>query len=160
MFLHLCNYYILCHIFLKKLKSFLKKFFSGHFITKKNPTSKWTFFSKNKLQFDLNVFLHLCNYYILCHIFLKKLKSFLKKKISGHFITKKKSDLKMDIFFEKENYNLILNVFLHLCYYYILCHIFLKKIKSFKKKNFSGHFITKKNPTSKWTFFSKKKITF
>ena len=66
----------------------------------------------------------------------------------------------MDIFFEKKIYNLILNVFLHLYNYYILCHIFLKKLKSFLKKSFSGHFITKKNPTSKWTFFSKKKLKF
>ena len=42
----------------------------------------------------------------------------------------------MDIFFEKKNYNLILNVFLHMCNYYILCHIFLKKLKSFKNKKF------------------------
>ena len=63
----------------------------------------------------------------------------------------------MDIFFRKNNYNLILNVFLHLCNYYILCHIFLKKLKIIFKKFLSGHFITKKNPTSKWTFFSKKK---
>ena len=65
--------------FFEKIKIIFKKFFSGHFITKKNPTSKWTFFSKNKnYNLILNVFLHLCNYYILCHIFLKKLKSFLK----------------------------------------------------------------------------------
>ena len=38
--------------FFEKIKIILKKFFSGHFITKKNPTSKWTFFSKKKLQFD------------------------------------------------------------------------------------------------------------
>ena len=74
----MCNYYILCHIF-EKIKIHFKKKFLGHFINKKNPTSKWTFFSKKKLQFDLYVFLHMCNYYILCHIFLKKLKSFLKK---------------------------------------------------------------------------------
>ena len=36
---------------------------------------------------------------------------------------------------------------------------FLEKIKIILKKIFSGHFITKKNTTSKWTFFSKKKIT-
>ena len=66
--------------FFEKIKIIFKKIFSGHFITKKNPTSKWTFFSKKKLQFDfLNVFLHLCNYYIQCYIFLKKLKSYLKK---------------------------------------------------------------------------------
>ena len=92
--------------------------------------------------------------------FLKKLKSFLKKIFFGPFYNQKKSDLKMDCFFRKKNYNLILNVFLHLCNYYILCHIFLKKLKSFFKKFLSGHFITKKNPTSKWTFFSKKKLQF
>ena len=37
---------------------------------------------------------------------------------------------------------------------------FFEKIKIILKKNFSGHFITKKNPTSKWTFFSKKKLQF
>ena len=42
----------------------------------------------------------------------------------------------MDIFFEKKNYNLILNVFLHLSNYDILCHIFSKKLKSFLKKFF------------------------
>ena len=36
---------------------------------------------------------------------------------------------------------------------------FFEKIKIIFKKIFSGHFITKKNPTSKWTFFRKKKIT-
>ena len=56
-FLHLFNYYILCHIFFEKLKSFLKKKISAHFFTKKNPTSKWTFFSKKKLKYDfLSVF--------------------------------------------------------------------------------------------------------
>ena len=60
----------------EKIKIIFKKSFSGHFITKKNPTSKWTFFSKKKLQF---YFKCVFNYYILCHIFLKKLKSFLKK---------------------------------------------------------------------------------
>ena len=44
--------YKLCHIFFEKLKSFFKKFFSSHFLTKKNQTSKWTFFSKKKLKFD------------------------------------------------------------------------------------------------------------
>ena len=42
----------LCHIFFQKLKKIFKKFFSSHFLTKKNPTSKWTFFSKKKLKFD------------------------------------------------------------------------------------------------------------
>ena len=55
----------------------------------------------------------------------------------------------MNIFFEKKIYNLILNMFLHLYNYYILCHIFFEKIKIIFKKNFSGHFITKKNLTSK-----------
>ena len=37
----------------EKIKIILKKIFSGNFITKKNLTSKWTFFSKKKnLQFD------------------------------------------------------------------------------------------------------------
>ena len=66
----------------------------------------------------------------------------------------------MDIFFRKKIYNLILNVFLHLCNYYILCPYFFEKIKIILKKNLSGHFITKKNPTSKWTFFSKKNLQF
>ena len=108
--------------FFEKIKIIFKKFFSGHFIT--NPTSKWTFFSKKYYNLILNVFFDICVTNI---------------------------------------YNLILNVFLHLCNYYILCHIFLKKLKSFLKKLkkfFSGHFITKKNPTSKWTFFSKKKLQF
>ena len=30
--------------FFEKNKIIYKKLFSGHFITKKNPTSKWTFF--------------------------------------------------------------------------------------------------------------------
>ena len=38
--------------FFEKITIIFKKKFSGHFITKKNPTSKWTFFSKRKLQFD------------------------------------------------------------------------------------------------------------
>ena len=38
--------------FFEKIKIIFKKIFSGHFITKKNPTSKSTFFSKKKLQFD------------------------------------------------------------------------------------------------------------
>ena len=38
--------------FFEKIKIIFKKFFSGHFITKNNPTSKWTFFSKKELQFD------------------------------------------------------------------------------------------------------------
>ena len=42
----------------------------------------------------------------------------------------------MDIFFEKKNYNLILNVFLHMFNYYILGHIVLKKLKSFLKNYF------------------------
>ena len=69
----------------------------------------------------------MCYYYILCHIFLKKLKSFLKN-FSGHFI-KKKIRPQNGHFFRKKNYNLILNVFLHKCNYYILCKIFLKKLK-------------------------------
>ena len=63
--------------FFEKIKIILKKIFSGHFITKKNPTSKWTFFLKKKLQFDFKC-VFTSDYYILCHIFLKKLKSFLK----------------------------------------------------------------------------------
>ena len=47
--------------------------------------------------------------------FFEKIKIIFKKIFSDHFITKKKSDLKMDIFFEKKFTNLILNVFLHLC---------------------------------------------
>ena len=65
--------------FFEKIKIIFKKIFSGHFITKKKSDLKWTFFSKKIYNLILNVFLHLCNYYILCHIFLKKLKSFLKK---------------------------------------------------------------------------------
>ena len=39
--------------FFEKIKIIFKNFFSGHFITKKNPTSKWTFFfEKKKLKFD------------------------------------------------------------------------------------------------------------
>ena len=58
------------------------------------------FFEKKFKNLILNVFLHLCNYNILCHIFLKKLKSFLKF-FFGPFYNQKKSDLKMDIFFKK-----------------------------------------------------------
>ena len=106
MFLYVCNYYILCHIFFEKLKlKFLKNFFHGHFLTKKNPTSKWTFFSKKKLKIDF----YMCFYM----------------------------------------YVTIIN--------YVI--FFSKKLKSFLK-NFSSHFLTKKNPTSKWTFFSKKKLKF
>ena len=119
--------------FFEKIKIIFKKFFSGHFITKKNPTSKWTFFSKKIYNLILNVFLHLCNYYILCHIFLKKLKSFLRNFF--RVITKKNPTSKWT-FFRKKIYNLILNVFLHLCNYYILCHIFLKKLKSFLRNFF------------------------
>ena len=75
----MCNYYILCHIFLKKIKIIFKKIFSGHFITKKIRPQNGHFFRKENYNFILNVFLHMSNYYILCHIFLKKLKSFLKK---------------------------------------------------------------------------------
>ena len=39
----------------------------------------------------------------------------------------------MDIFLEKKNYKFIFYVFLHLYNYYILCHIFFEKLKSFKK---------------------------
>ena len=43
--------------FFRKIKIILKKYFSAHFFTKKNPTSKWTFFSKKKLKYDfLSVF--------------------------------------------------------------------------------------------------------
>ena len=38
--------------FFQKIKKILKKNFSAHFLTIKNPTSKWTFFSKKKLKFD------------------------------------------------------------------------------------------------------------
>ena len=144
--------------FFEKIIIIFKKFFSGHFITKKNPTSKWTFFSKKNYNLILNVFLHLCNYYILCHIFLKKLKSFLKK-FSGHFITKKNPTSKWT-FFSKKNYNLILNVFLHLCNYYILCHIFLKKLKSFLKKIFFGPFYNQKKSDLKMDIFFEKKLQF
>ena len=99
--LHLFNYNILCHIFFRKIKIILKKVFSAHFLNKKNQTSKWTFFSKKKLQFDFYVFLHLFNYNILCYIFFEKLKSFLKTFFSP-FFNQKKLDLKMDIFFEKK----------------------------------------------------------
>ena len=61
--------------FFEKIKIIFKKKFSGHFITKKNPTSKWTFFCEKKIyNLILNVFLNLCKYDILCHIFLKKFK--------------------------------------------------------------------------------------
>ena len=40
------------YFFRKIKKKIFKKFFSAHFLTKKNPTSKWTFFSKKKLKFD------------------------------------------------------------------------------------------------------------
>ena len=56
--------------FFRKIKIIFKKNFSAHFLqekkmdiffspffTRKNPTSKWTFFSKKKLKFDfLSVF--------------------------------------------------------------------------------------------------------
>ena len=58
----------------------------------------------------------------------------------------------MDIFFEKKF------LILHLCILYTMSYFF-EKIKIIFKNFFSGHFITKKNPTSKWTFFSKKKFT-
>ena len=66
--------------------------------------------------------------------FFEKLKSLLKK-FFGPFYNQKKSDPKMNIF-SKKIYNSILNMFLHLYNYYILCHIFLKKLKSFLKKFF------------------------
>ena len=56
-----------------------KKIFSGHFITKKIRPQIEHFFRKKIYNLILNMFLHLYNYYILCHIFLKKLKSLLKK---------------------------------------------------------------------------------
>ena len=91
--------------FFQKIKIIFKNFFSGHFITKKNPTSKWTFFSKKKLKFDFKcVFTSVYELYTMSDIF--------------------------------------------------------EKIKIIFKKFFSGHFITKKHPTSKWTFFSKKKLKF
>ena len=62
--------------------------------------------------------------------FFEKIKIIFKKNFSGHFITKKIRP-QNGHFLRKENYNLILNVFLHLCNYYILCHIFLKKLQSF-----------------------------
>ena len=37
--------------FFRKIKINLKKKFLAHFFTKKNPTSKWTFFSKKKLKY-------------------------------------------------------------------------------------------------------------
>ena len=90
--------------------------------------------------------------------FFEKIKIIFKKSFFGPFYNQKKSRPQNGHIFRKKIYNLILNVFLHLCNYYILCHIFLKKLKSFLKNFFVGHFITKKNPTSKWTFFSKKKF--
>ena len=87
--------------FFRKIKKIKKKIFSAHFLTKTNPTSEWTFFSKKKLQFDFKCVLHLCNYYILCHIFIEKLKN-LKKEIFNPFFNQKKSDLKIVIFFEKK----------------------------------------------------------
>ena len=87
--------------FFEKIKIIFKIFFSGHFITKKNPTSKWTFFSKKNLQFDFKC------------------------------------------------------VFTSVLLLYTMSYFF-EKIKIIFKNLFSGHFITKKNPTSKWTFFSKK----
>ena len=48
----------------------------------------------------------------------------------------------MDIIFRKKIYNLIINLFLRLCYYYILYDIFFEKINIIFKKIFSGHFIT------------------
>ena len=44
-------------------------------------------FSKKKIIFKLC--LHLFNYYILCHIFFKKLKSFFKKKFQPIFLPRK-----------------------------------------------------------------------
>ena len=43
--------------FFRKIKIILKKKFFSPFFTRKNPTSKWTFFSKKKLKLDfLSVF--------------------------------------------------------------------------------------------------------
>ena len=83
--------------FFEKIKIIFKKFFSYHFLTKKNPTSKWTFFSKKKLKFDFYMCFYIYVKYILCHNKLKK-----KKKFFSPFFNQKKSDLKMDIFFEKK----------------------------------------------------------
>ena len=58
----------------RKIKKIKKKNFTAHLSTKKNPTSKWTFFSKKNYTLIFNVFLHLYNYYILCHIFFKNIK--------------------------------------------------------------------------------------
>ena len=91
--------------FFEKITIIFKKKFSGHFRTKKNPTSKWTFFSKKKLQFDFKC------------------------------------------------------VFTSVKLLYTMSYFF-QKIKIIFKNFFSGLFITKKNPTSKWTFFSKKKLKF
>ena len=78
MFLHLFHYYILRNIFFEKLKSFLKNFFSAHFLTKKIRPQNGHFFRKKNYNLIFFMFLHLFHYYILRNIFFEKLKSFLK----------------------------------------------------------------------------------
>ena len=79
--------------FFPVIKIIFKKVFQVYFLTKINPTSKWTFFSRKKLKFEFYVFLHLYNYYNLNYIFFEKLKS-------SHFLTQKKSNFK--IYFSKK----------------------------------------------------------
>ena len=73
--------------FFEKIKNIFKKFFSGHFITKKNPTSKWTFFSKKNYTMSY---------------FFEKIKIIFKKFFSGHFITKKNPTSKWTFFSKKK----------------------------------------------------------
>ena len=49
-FLHLFNYYILCHIFFEKLKSFLKKIFQPIFLPRKIRPQNGHFFRKKKIK--------------------------------------------------------------------------------------------------------------
>ena len=56
----------------------------------------------------------------------------------------------MDIFFEKNLQFDFKCVFTSVLLLYTMSYFFEKIIISFKKR-FSSHFITKKNPTSKWT---------
>ena len=58
--------------FFEKIKIILKNFFSGHFITKKNPTSKWTFSSKKKIQFNFKCVFTICVTIIYYVIFFRK----------------------------------------------------------------------------------------
>ena len=97
--------------FFEKIKIiFLKKKFFGPFYNQKKSDLKMDIFFERKFTIlILNVFFYIrVTIIFTMSYFFEKIKIILKISFLGAiFITKKKSDLKMDMFFEKKNYNLI-----------------------------------------------------